>query len=149
MREFSWHIPDNTRVREAYKLLEDTYNTSEDLTKVHYKDIFDSCESELDSLLGFVRKQTSSEFPKNFPDQLKWLIDVIKGIDRSEFHRDADRADLFPRKRLLWLSIVLYATGVVYCLARLSIIALAFSSLRLMADSVYETTWTKTIPNVQ
>jgi hypothetical protein len=102
--------------------------------------------------IGFGKRRNSEfsgEFPEGFLEQFEWLVDVIGRIDKSKYHSDADRADLFPRKNLLWLSIVLYATGTIYCLARVGIIALAFSSLRSMADSVYETTWTTAIPNVQ
>lgn len=48
-----------------------------------------------------------------------------------------------------WMKILSYGLLSVYCLARLMIIGIAFSSLRSMPPEVYITTWSKYIPDVQ
>jgi hypothetical protein len=56
--------------------------------------------------------------------------------------------DLTPRIEKALGRTALITSGLIYVLSRLSIIAVAFSSLRAMPESVYYTTWSKYTPNV-
>jgi hypothetical protein len=48
-----------------------------------------------------------------------------------------------------WGRYLSLALGSLYCISRLLLIILSFTSFRAMPDSVYDTTWAKNIPSVQ
>jgi hypothetical protein len=159
LREFAWDTYDDALVRDAArdarKDLEEIYNNSGDEKKA-YRDIL-KAELRL-RLLEFIAKEgsfkngRSLELPKEFRKQFRSLVDVLGGRSGTKKLSEATMMNVFLRKNLLpeFVNLgILYATGIIYCLARLSIIILAFSSLRAMPDSVYKTTWAIAIPNVQ
>ena len=55
-------------------------------------------------------------------------------------------AELIRKVLIQWMSPLM---GVVYAVSRLTVIALAFSSLRDMPETVYRTTWAKYFPALQ
>jgi hypothetical protein len=154
VREFIWETPDNERVhdlRQHLENLERAYDNPKTIETQHYKKIFEWNKDKefLERLREFIYQQKSQfpqEFPEEFPEQFKRLLEVMND---DRYPGDADRLDTYPQLRLRWPSIILSATGIVYCMVRFSIIVLAFSSLRSMPDSVYVTTWAKFIPDVQ
>jgi hypothetical protein len=86
-----------------------------------------------------------------FSLQFKWLMDLIDGKGSKGLAENA-KTNVFPRRSLLPRNVnlaIIYATGIIYCLARFILIGLAFSSLRAMPDSVYQTTWASNIPAFQ
>jgi hypothetical protein len=153
LREYSYAASDNELARHFYGEVEKIYNSAEETKE--YGDIFNSVEAKAlgRQLLKFVeRERASLKFPKQFSHQFNLLLDIMDEKIELKSLRESGKTDLFPKKVLLPRSInlsILYATGILYCLARLSIIALALSSFRAMPDSVYWTTWAKVLPNVQ
>lgn len=107
---------------------------------------------------------TSADFPRNLRelhDNLHKTHHVIRGDIGQEilpiYDEDFDRTDVYPHKTAKWRrgqihhEILSYTTplvGVLYSVARLVIIAVAFSSLRAMPAGVYEATWTKYLPKL-
>lgn len=94
-----------------------------------------------DRLLEYIHGDPG--FKKRLPDDflLKFtqLVDIIKG-SRSKRLWGAARTDIYPRRSVLSPRVndgIIYITSAIYCLARITIISLAFSSLRLMPNSVY------------
>ena len=78
----------------------------------------------------------------SFLSDFERLVKCLKGNKRKG-NIEMAKTNVFPRKNSLPKednSFILYTTGVVYCLSRLIIISLAFSSLRAMEDRVYTTT---------
>ncbi|KUJ13376.1 uncharacterized protein LY89DRAFT_785094 [Mollisia scopiformis] len=160
MREFSRESSDKMTVFYPQKHLEEIYNDPERPDKL-WVNILGEDQEKASSLskkmLEFIEKKgpfidrRSIDLPKDFPKQFKLLTEVIDGKFRSKKLTDSAQTNLFPRRNILPESVniaILLTAGIIYCLARLSIIALAFSSLRSMPDSVYKTTWAKDIPNV-
>jgi hypothetical protein len=81
--------------------------------------------------------------------KLESLERVINGIVKSTYREQADLSTKYPplgfgrrTRAIFWISIFLYST------ARIIMLAVVFSTLRAMPDSVYETTWVDVIPNV-
>ncbi|KAK6958252.1 hypothetical protein Daesc_001049 [Daldinia eschscholtzii] len=73
----------------------------------------------------------------------------------TSYDNNSYRTDIFPHKTAKWrrremsdniLYIAMPLISVFYTVARLIIIAVAFSSLRAMPAGVYETTWTNYLP---
>jgi len=157
IKEFSWEVPDNTPLKDSYKLLESVYDDPDGARRECYCDIFNWNGPEITkgALLKFIktRKENFPEyargiFPRDFDKRFSELIDVIDGKQKFQYLEEADKTDRFPPKRSQWPSIVITAIGITYCLARLCIVALACSALREMPDSVYETVWTNVLPNI-
>ena len=175
MREYSSHDIDKKPVRAAMGFLEEAYNDIQD-GDMDYGEIFckKSTDSSLESLgkqlLHFINKNRASQdsksqdlsegfglaedfkLPKVFVNQFSQLVDILDGNLESKGLRDKARTNEYPQRLLFIKQInlaIIYATGIMYCLARLSIIGVAFSSLRRMPNSVYTTTWTRNIPSVQ
>jgi hypothetical protein len=93
---------------------------------------------------GEIEKLPDPRFYRKFGE----LDQVMQGMGR-EYGPEADKTDFFPPANFGQLSLAfIIAVVVFYCLVRLMIISLAFSTLRAMPDSVYETTWVDVIPNV-
>lgn len=86
-----------------------------------------------------------------FMREFRHLDRLMKG-EGSKRLKETARVDRFPRRDLLPPAVnlgVFYVTGLLYCLARLSLLAVGFSSLRQMPESVYVSTpWTVYIPTL-
>jgi hypothetical protein len=67
-----------------------------------------------------------------------------KTIQTNNFPRTWKRG--VDERRRKWIEFFAVPAGIIYLLARLCIFAVAFSTLRVMPDSVYETTWAKYFP---
>jgi hypothetical protein len=161
MREYCWQSKDESvQVRSAIRTLSESYDGIQQ--DVRYKNIFyPEDDSKLEplgnKLYEFIHgdKGTQNEESLNrYPDfqrHFDYLIDVLQGKPRSKTLYDEARPGLYPRRirpiAQLANQAIIYASIPIYCIARLSIIAVAFSSLRLMPESVYITTWTGVIPN--
>ncbi|KAK8851126.1 hypothetical protein PGQ11_013605 [Apiospora arundinis] len=162
--------------RVAYTELEEIYigrSTTSNDTKTHYKAIFsdrdrdyfsdrdgDKLPGELLDLL-FVRGQFETvdglekliqdSFTDMFKSDFEYLTRLMKEEESKKLNETA-MTNVFPRKTWLpnWLNLcVLYSASALYILARLSLLAVGFSSLRKMPASVYvNTPWTAYIPSV-
>ncbi|KAJ5635065.1 uncharacterized protein N7484_008378 [Penicillium longicatenatum] len=155
MREYSWHVTDKESVQVAMKKLEDVYDKI-DNDKSHYQEIFG--ENLGKQLLGFIEKAGTSRdgnppvVPDDFHKKFKRLVEILEMKAGPKRLSDEARTNIYPQRVLFTEPVnlaIVYATSILYCLARLSIIGVAFSSLRRMPDSVYTTTWTSNIPSVQ
>ncbi|KAI0385171.1 hypothetical protein F5Y04DRAFT_269091 [Hypomontagnella monticulosa] len=158
LREYSWHSTIDTRdpstmggpntrhiIESIYKSLEDIY-VSSDTTKEEarklYKDEFELLFTQEAPELGF-----SDEFRQRF----HFLVDIIDGkLSISRRLGDEARTHIFPRRILLPepISLVVFGvTSLLYCVSRLSLLAVSLSTLRRMPESVYvNTIWTAYIP---
>ncbi|KAI0097199.1 hypothetical protein GGR51DRAFT_541728 [Nemania sp. FL0031] len=90
--------------------------------------------------------------PKEFLLKFALLVQILEGSSGSKRLWEAARTNAYPRRSLFGPLVnngIIYTTSIVYCLARLSIIGVAFSSLRLMPESVYKTPWTNNFPSIQ
>jgi len=156
MKEYCWQNPKDQSVRHTMRALERSYDGVEEIA--HYKDIFDpknptsDSESPESKLRGFIKDNiTSLDLPSDFQKQFEQLVDILDKTRGSQKLFDEALLKLYPRK--IWSTgqsinqAIIYASTAIYCIARLSIIALAFSSLRSMPRSVYITTWTGVIPS--
>jgi hypothetical protein len=110
----------------------------------------------------------------SFYPQFCQLVTIIQSPDEPSDHSekkglwkylspsvdpDADKTNSFPRffikKERIWqIRAVLFryispTICFIYAVSRLTVISLAFSSFRAMPDSVYDTAWTRYIPNLQ
>lgn len=172
MREYSWDAADKEPVRNAMKSLEKAYDSIED-DRTHYRDVFNdavpngSSQSLGRLLLDFINKNGDFEdsnppkLPDDFRQKFTQLVNILDGNFKSENRnngagtkklRDEAWTNVYPQRVLFARSVnltIVYVTGIMYCLARLSIIGVAFSSLRQMPDSVYTTTWATNIPSLQ
>lgn len=163
LREMSWHSSDKAGVVEARTELEGIYNRIEmkdDNARRSYQDIFkdEGDESTLRTqMISFIEKKApfedriSLELPKEFYLQFSQLVEYMHGDGPKKLIENA-KTNIYPQKSLLPKSVnlfILCATSSVYALSRLTILALALSSLRSMPDEVYVTTWTENIPAVQ
>lgn len=171
LREFSWHASDNdisaAKVDQAYIRLEKIYidNWKGDIgvprQEELYLDIFSDPGAQSPQLgramLKFLKgdgKPTKGVLPDmhdDFHEDFELLCGLMMGRG-SEKLRNQARTNVFPRKNLLPKGVnlgILSLTSGLYCLARLSLLAIALSSLRLMPKSVYSNTpWTAYIPVV-
>lgn len=156
MREYSWQVADNREVQAAMKGLAKACDDKE--RHKHFQEILGDGIDSHDFLGRKLREyiQRNAEFreglPNNFVTQFDQLVEILSGSNSSKRLFDAARTDTYPRRSLFGPFIndgIIYVTSIVYCLARLSIIGMAFSSLRRMPDSVYATPWTDYIPSIQ
>lgn len=88
---------------------------------------------------------------KEFIGRFQRLLNLMEGNESKKLN-DTAKTNFFPRESLLPKGVnkgILYATSILYCLARLSLLAIALSSLRQMPESVYvNTPWTAYIPTL-
>jgi hypothetical protein len=163
LRELSWHKCDKEFYLRARRSLERVYNNFDpkcDEARQLYKDVLTDASAEnlraLKSDSHELRKKEpvnlSEEFWTKF-DSLCQLMEGEKANGKKVPKRLAENAktNVFPGKALLppWVNLFfIYTTSLVYCLSRLTIMALALSSLRSMPEGVYITTWTQNIPAV-
>ena len=89
-------------------------------------------------------------FPKILRKERQLNDQSLQGLDRQKAnirrfagHIGDDLVKWWPRKSFFVLSAGLY------CLARLSTLALAIASLRMMPDSVYDLSWMGNVPTLQ
>ncbi|KUL81974.1 hypothetical protein ZTR_10712 [Talaromyces verruculosus] len=153
LREYSWHVTDKEPVRDATKKLEDIYDQIENDT-THYQEIFGDNLGQ--QLLDFMEKdeifRDHQEITGNFLKKFKQLVEILNLKAGPKKLSDEARTNIYPQRVLFTEPVnlaIIYTTSIMYCLARLSIVGVAFSSLRWMPDSVYTTTWTRNIPSVQ
>ncbi|KAK0671109.1 hypothetical protein QBC41DRAFT_316401 [Cercophora samala] len=120
-------------------------------------------DARLDTLLRYIEgivdeKQTkdgskhpeSERFTPQYLQQSRILVDLMKGKGTKKMVEEVAKTNVYPRRTMhgaVNLTIV-YFTGIVYCIARLMVVAVGLSSLRSMPDGVYVMTWTKYIPSV-
>ncbi|CAG9983117.1 unnamed protein product [Clonostachys byssicola] len=143
--------------------------TSAQETREKYRNVFGaSLSSELYSYVQRHWNRVSSETSPSFPTRFTELHDKLHSVHFTAhdgisqeilatydsipiFDKDFDRTDVFPNLTSKWRrgsirrDILTYVTplvGALYSIARLIIIAIAFSSLRSMPTDVYKATWT-------
>ncbi|KAL8812195.1 MAG: hypothetical protein Q9223_007351 [Gallowayella weberi] len=158
-----------TRYRQVFDIDSSDFAFRADLHKyvhgLHYSDpSYPRFPQELKRLLSILDDFHDAQQPNQYDDDAD-LIDLfpkiqrkerqmndesLQGLDRQKANvrRFAgyigdDLVKLWPRK-----SFVVLSTGL-YCSARLSILALAVASLRLMPDSVYDLSWMSKVPTFQ
>jgi hypothetical protein len=163
LRELSWNFPEAGHYLQATRELENIYcdaETNYGNTERLYRDILTDQGTGAhvrSTMLDFIERKApfedrkSLELPKEFQNQFKVLMERMQGQGPKNLVENA-KTNVFPQKSLLPKDVnlfILYTTSSIYCLSRLTIMALALSSLRSMADEVYVTTWTKNIPAVQ
>lgn len=87
--------------------------------------------------------------PNHFQKNFSLLVDLMNGKGTKKMQDEVARTNVFPRKPMPYAinKISLWVTTAVYCIARLIILAVGFSSLRSMPDGVYIATWTRYIPS--
>lgn len=163
LREFSWHSPDNQEVDRVYNRLEEIYIKSRmgDGAKEFYKSVFSGSKDQpsqlgkqLHTFIENSEELTKTRLVDLHPDfikQFKILCDLMEEKDAKKLCETA-KTNVFPRKNLLPKAFnlsILLVTSTLYCLSRLSLLAVSLSSLRLMPKSVYlNTPWTKYIPSL-
>ncbi|RDW58729.1 hypothetical protein BP6252_13205 [Coleophoma cylindrospora] len=155
MREYSWHATDNQPVRDAMKDLRDACDNPK--VSKHFKYILgvggNPTHSLGERLLSFVHDNAALQkrLPQDFLPKFEQLVKILGGLSGSRKLYDKAKTDSYPQRRFSKHinSGIIYVTGIIYCIARLSIAGVAFSSLRSMPESVYTTTWAQNIPSIQ
>jgi hypothetical protein len=166
MRECRWHSKDESvQVPSAIRTLSEFYDgiqQDEIQQYVRYKDILYPEDGSNPEPIGVklynfitndnvVKTSLNPSPDPEFQHHFRFLKGILEGEEASRKLSDEARLGLFPwriqpiAQYANW--VIVYASIPIYCLARLSIMAVAFSSLRLMPESVYSTTWTGVIPN--
>lgn len=164
MREYMFHTRDLS-IYAVYEKLEHAIAHQDEPQR--YADIFPIADDGLNlisKLYEFLHEPQFTQSPghpdtqlrvrgdQTFNQQFDLLHHLLMG--RGEIKKLVDTAttDLFPRKSLLPPAFnfgVLSVTGFLYCLARVALLAIGFSSLRQMPESVYvRTPWTAYIPTL-
>ncbi|KAI0418917.1 hypothetical protein F5X98DRAFT_96117 [Xylaria grammica] len=158
MREYSWDVADNRPVQDAMKILKRICDDPEGVKHEHYREIFgDHIVSEDflgERLLAYIEQnqELRRSLPRDFLPKFTKLVEILRGTSGSKRLLDTARTNTYPKRSLFNSSLnnaIIYLSGIVYCIARLSIIGISFSSLRQMPGSVYVTPWTQYIPSVQ
>jgi hypothetical protein len=170
MREFSWHVSNKASVDNAYKKLENVLvirDTTGQEAQQPYASIF-ALEQDLGQplrlggeLLKFL--DMKDEFApletqpldlhseKEFIKQFRLLVDLMEGRKLKKLI-DIAKTNVYLQKNLLPKAFnqgIVYLTTFLYYLSRLSLLAVAFSSLRQMPKTVYAITpWTGYIPTL-
>ncbi|KAK7978391.1 hypothetical protein PG988_005881 [Apiospora saccharicola] len=173
VRESSWHLNkrnDKEAAQRVYKRLEAVYlerDTNADNAQVSYKDIFFADYTTVEVLRQIMehldpmgesgktgdpdKAAWLNSIPNEFKSDFCNLVRIMKGKESKTLNVNA-KTNVFPVKKWLpeWINnLVLYLTSALYVLARVSILAVGFSSLRRMPALVYENTpWTVYIPSV-
>jgi hypothetical protein len=126
-------LTDASTVDELFQNLQELESSSQKLKKKGYLDLSEEFWNKFDSLCQLMKGQTPN------------------GTRASKRLVETAQTNVFPGKSLLprWVNLFfIYASSLIYCISRLAILALAFSSLRSMPEGVYITTWTQNIPVV-
>jgi len=163
LRELSWNSDPSVQAKaiEVRLKLENVYNNPDSTTR--YEEILGrevptasgQPKAFRHELLALAERMVvASEVPsagqKDFVEQLNLLVALIDGKGSKKLALYAN-VKSFPRRSALLKEVnlfILYSTGLIYCLSRLTIVGLAISSLRSMPAEVYITTWTRYIPAV-
>ncbi|KAI1172758.1 hypothetical protein F4777DRAFT_581613 [Nemania sp. FL0916] len=156
MKEYSWHEADNAAMKDAMRKLDQARHNRQ--APMHYEEVLGSGEHP-ESFLGeklceYLQNDdvVRNCLPEDFLPKFTTLVRILREASAPKRLWDAMRTDTYPQRSLFgtWLNgFIIYGAGIVYCLARFSIIGVAFSSLRSMPDSVYYNTWTQYIPSIQ
>jgi hypothetical protein len=166
LNELSWHMPDfeASYARERLEAIysNSTFHGSPQPRTVFYEEILRPNLST--KMLEFMKRSDNSSFQhlpsfdmpgvsKKFVEDFEFLTNLVDaGGKRSWQLRESAKTNIYPRRSIFpkWVNFaILVMTAALYCLARLTLLALAFSSLRLMPKSVYTTTsWTSWIPSL-
>lgn len=159
MREYSWHTPNNQSIRRGIQALQGACGSrGESRSDKHFRDILgDGTDVEGflgDKLLKYAQEaeEIRQGLTADFIPKFARLVDILRGMSNSKREWDAARTNTYPQRSLFgkhFNDCVIYTTTIAYCLARLAIVGISFSSLRLMPESVYQTTWTDLIPSIQ
>lgn len=154
LREYSWQPLDKDIAEATYQKLEDIYTKKTDDS--FYKDIFSEPQFRkhllefIENSEGFLKTPLASPHD-DFIQQFKNLCDLMENNGAKKLC-DLAKTNVFPQKNRLPKEFnlsVLFLTSGLYCLSRLSLLALSLSSLRRMPNSVYlNTPWTKNIPSL-
>ncbi|KAI9764797.1 MAG: hypothetical protein M1840_008066 [Geoglossum simile] len=125
-----------------------------------YRDIFTSQHiQELERLRDCIRKDP--RFTSKFKDEFTELLRLVKIVDPDEISLERAKINAFPpsspsfrieeinRSRGALFQIFSPVVGILYAVSRLCIIAITLSSFRAMPDSVYITSWTRYVPDIQ
>lgn len=167
MREYCWHheLEGSRQVLEASDKLELIYSEYgvDGALGLHYREIFKPepfinrsrdvglcIRSFIEDHEGNLREKIG--LSEDFPKQFRQLLGIIKQDVTTKKLADAGHTDIYPirprfTKLVNW--VIIYSTSIGYLLARLTVMAVALSSLRRMPDSVYVTSWTRNIPAIQ
>ena len=152
LREFSWQPFDKDLAEAAYQKLEAIY--TEKTKDSLYKEIFSEPQLRkhfLEFIENSEGKTPLASPHDDFIKQFKSLCDLMENNGAKKLC-DLAKTNVFPQKNRLPKEFnlsVLFLTSGLYCLSRLSLLALSLSSLRRMPKSVYlNTPWTKNIPSL-
>ncbi|PVI00805.1 hypothetical protein DM02DRAFT_671697, partial [Periconia macrospinosa] len=150
LRELSWYSPDRSQMLDARERLENIFNNPDtrcDDAQQLYRNIFENSVTSptLDvQMSDFIDKNApfedrmSLELPEGFQRQFTRLLKHMKGNGPKKLVENA-KTNVFPQQSLLGRKVnlfILYTTSLAYCLSRLTIMALALSSLRYLPDDV-------------
>lgn len=157
MREYSWQSVDTGPAQAAMKTLRDARDNPGNVK--HFRDILgDGSNPEAFlgvKLLEYIEQNPEfreNYLPIDFLPKFTQLVKILGGSFGSKRLSEMAQTDTYPRRSLFSTSVndgIIYTTGIIYCLAHLSIIGIAFSSLRWMPSSVYTLTWTENVPSIQ
>lgn len=158
MREYGWHSVDTRTVQAAIEILRDARDNPSRIK--HFRDILGDGDNPDEflggKLLEYIEDEENTTFrerlPTDFLPKFTQLVEVLRGSSGSKRLFELSQTNIYPQRNLFspWVNDgIIYITAVIYCLARLGIIGVAFSSLRWMPSSVYTVTWTESIPNVR
>jgi hypothetical protein len=107
-------------------------------------------------ILDFVERkepfQNRRDFylPREYAYHLRRLFRLIDGHGSKRMVEQVARTDVFPRyslPRAFNVGLV-YVTMGLYCVARLTLVGIGFSSLRAMPQGVYKATWADYMPAI-
>ncbi len=166
VREYTWHAgpSEKRRARHVRDDLEMVYNDPSNEQKLS-ENVLGGGEEDEDQAVSF----------RGNPTNLSRERVHLKAWDHSNSRKTSGISLGRSWRRLMWWAgrrssptgantndfplqpwlpesvnhAIIYATSIIYCLARLSIIVLAFTCLRSMPDSVYLTTWATSVPSVE
>lgn len=128
---------------------------------LHYRNIFESehepARDPAERIMRFVHDPLSDlrqqiGLSGDFPEQFFQLLDIMKEDFSTKRLIDTGHTNLYPQRPRFTKLVnwgIIYSAVVFYFLVRLTLVAVAFSSLRMMPDSVYVTSWTAYIPAIQ
>ncbi|KUI73049.1 hypothetical protein VM1G_08193 [Cytospora mali] len=161
MKEYSrcWYIHDKYPSTLAQKKLKNSF-ADPDIPQ-SYIDIFSMNEDGgqlvqdlLEFLNGTGKFNNQHKLGLRMDNDFKQHFQLLHRLLREEVPKnllDAATTKAFPRKNLLPPGInlcIIYLTGPLYCLSRISLLAIGFSSLRQMSESVYVGTLWRYIPTL-
>jgi hypothetical protein len=171
LRELSWQLDmtDEKRATNMVRLeLEKIYNS--DLAgarntrsdQVRYGDILWPEENRREDrplrqkMLDFVDKKApfqdrpDLDLPPGYARHLHRLVRLMNGEGSKKMVDEIARTNVFPRAELPTAFNIglVYVTMGLYCVARLTLIAVGLSSLRAMPEPVYKSTWADYLPAI-